>query len=48
VEDRNHTPQKNILTLYSMGNEENRYPVPYPNKTVINITKEPSDAHKKS
>jgi hypothetical protein len=30
-----------------VGNEENGYPVPNPNKTMINVTKEPSDAHKK-
>jgi hypothetical protein len=30
----------------SEGNEENRYSVPEPNKTKINDTKEPSDAHK--
>jgi hypothetical protein len=29
-----------------MGNEENRYPVPDPNKTMINITNEPSNTHK--
>jgi hypothetical protein len=31
-----------------VGNEENGYPVPDPNKTMINVTNEPSDAHKKS
>jgi hypothetical protein len=30
-----------------VGNEENEYPVPDPNKTMINVTNEPSDAHKK-
>jgi hypothetical protein len=30
-----------------MGNEENGYPVPNPNKTMINVTKEPSDTNKK-
>jgi hypothetical protein len=29
-----------------VGNEENGYPVPDPNKTMINVTKEPSNAHK--
>jgi hypothetical protein len=29
----------------SVGNEENGYPVPDPNKTMINVTKEPSDTH---
>jgi hypothetical protein len=28
-----------------VGNEENVYPVPDPNKTMINVTKEFSDAH---
>jgi hypothetical protein len=27
-------------------NEENGHPVPDPNKTMINATKEPSDAHR--
>jgi hypothetical protein len=31
-----------------VGNEENGYPVPDPNKTLINITKEPSDTHRKT
>jgi hypothetical protein len=30
----------------SEGNEENRHPVPDPNKTKLNDTKEPSDTHK--
>jgi hypothetical protein len=30
-----------------VGNEENGYPVPDPNKTMINVTKEPSDTQKK-
>jgi hypothetical protein len=25
------------------GNEENGYPVPEPNKTMINVTKEPTE-----
>jgi hypothetical protein len=29
-----------------VGNEENGYPVPNPNKTMINVTKEPRDTHK--
>jgi hypothetical protein len=29
-----------------VGNEENEYPVPDPNKTMIHVTEEPSDAHK--
>jgi hypothetical protein len=44
--DGNHSPQKNISTQDSNGNEENGYPVPDPNKTMINNSKEPSDAHK--
>jgi hypothetical protein len=30
-----------------VGNDEDGSPVPDPNKTKINVTKEPSDAHKK-
>jgi hypothetical protein len=37
-----HLKKKN-----SMGNEENGYRVPDPNKTMINVTKKPSDIHKK-
>jgi hypothetical protein len=44
--DRNHSSQKNLIQD-SEGNEENGYSVPDPNKTMINNTKEPSDAHKK-
>jgi hypothetical protein len=32
----------------SVGNEENGYPIPDLNKTMINITKEPSDTHIKT
>jgi hypothetical protein len=32
----------------SVGNEENGYPVPELNKTMINVTKEPSDTHIKT
>jgi hypothetical protein len=31
----------------SVGNEENGYPVPDLNKTMINVTKETSNTHKK-
>jgi hypothetical protein len=31
-----------------MGNEEKGYPVPDLNKTMINVTKEPSYTHKKT
>jgi phosphoglycerate-specific signal transduction histidine kinase len=41
-----HSPQKNNLIQGSDLNEENRSPVPDHNKTKINDTKEPSDAHK--
>jgi hypothetical protein len=44
--DGNHSSQKNSIHD-SVGNEENGYPVPDLNKTMINITKELSDAHKK-
>jgi hypothetical protein len=44
--DGNHFPQKNNLIQDSEENEENGYPVPDSNKTMINDTKEPSDAHK--
>jgi hypothetical protein len=46
--DRNHSPQKNKSIQDSVGNEENGYPVPDLNKIMINVTKEPSDTHKKS
>jgi hypothetical protein len=39
-------PQKNNLVQASEGNEENRYPDPNSNKTKINYTKEPNEAHK--
>jgi hypothetical protein len=44
----NHTPQKknNNSTEDSVGNEENEYLAPDPNKTMINVTKESSDSHK--
>jgi hypothetical protein len=43
----NHFPQKNNSIQDSVGNEENSYPVTDPNKTMINVTKKPSDTHKK-
>jgi hypothetical protein len=46
--DGNHGPQKNNSIQDSVGNEENGYPVPDLNKTMINVTKEPSDAHQKN
>jgi hypothetical protein len=45
----NYTPQKKkiiiIIMVELVGNRENGYPVSDPNKTIINVTKEPSDAH---
>jgi hypothetical protein len=45
--DGNHTPQQHNSIEDSVRNEENEYPVPDPKKTIINVTKEPSDAHRK-
>jgi hypothetical protein len=47
-EDGNYTPQKKNSIEDLVGNEKNSYPVPDPKKTMKNITKEPSDAHKKT
>jgi hypothetical protein len=44
----NHSPQKDNSIQDSMGNEEKGYPVPDLNKTMINVTKEPSYTHKKT
>jgi hypothetical protein len=44
--DGNHSPQKKFNTGFSR-NEENGYPVPDLNKTMINVTKETSNTHKK-
>jgi hypothetical protein len=38
---------KTNSTEDSVGNEENGYPFPDPKKTIINVTKELSDVHKK-
>jgi hypothetical protein len=35
----------NNLIQDSVVNEENGYPVPNPNKTMINVTKKPNDTH---
>jgi hypothetical protein len=43
--DGNHSPQKNNSIEDSVGNEENEYPVPDLNKTMVNVTKEPSNTH---
>jgi hypothetical protein len=39
-------PPKNNLIQGSEANEEKEYPVPDSNKTKINYTKEPNEAHK--
>jgi hypothetical protein len=44
----NNTPQKKNSIEDLVGNEENGYPVPDPNKTMTNVTNEPSDTHKTS
>jgi hypothetical protein len=44
--DGNHSLPKNNLIQDSEGNEENGYSNPDSNKTKINDTKEPNDAHK--
>jgi hypothetical protein len=38
--------KKNNSIQDSVGKEENGYPVPDLNTTMVNVTKEPSDAHK--
>jgi hypothetical protein len=43
----NCTLQKNNSIEDLVGNEENEYPVPDPNETMINITNEISGTHKK-
>jgi hypothetical protein len=43
--DGNHYLQKNNSIQDSVRNEENRYPVPDLNITMINITIEPNDTH---
>jgi hypothetical protein len=46
--DGYQTPQKKKNSIQdSVGNEENGYPVPDPNKTVKNVTKEPSEPTRK-
>jgi hypothetical protein len=42
----NHFPPNNKLVQEPEGNEENRYPDPDSNKTKINYSKEPNEAHK--
>jgi hypothetical protein len=45
--DGNYYPQKNNSIQDSVGNEENGNSVLDLNKTMINVTKESSDTHKK-
>jgi hypothetical protein len=43
----NPTPEKSNNSIEDlMGNKENEYTVPDPNRTMINITNELSDTHK--
>jgi hypothetical protein len=44
--DGNHSSPQNKLVQDSEGNEEDRYPDSDSNKTKINYTKEPKEAHK--
>jgi hypothetical protein len=44
--DGNHSPPKNKIVQDLEWNEENRYPDLDSNKTKINYTKEPKEAHK--
>jgi hypothetical protein len=45
--DENNTPQKNNSMEDLVGNAENRHPLSDPNKTMINVSTEPTDTHKK-
>jgi hypothetical protein len=44
--DGNHSPHKNKVAQNLEQNEEKWYPEPDSNKTKINYTKEPNEAHK--
>jgi hypothetical protein len=44
--DGNHSPQKYNSIQYTVGNEENAYPVPVPNKTMMNVTEYLNNAQK--
>jgi hypothetical protein len=48
--DRNNTPQKKKKNSIedTVGNEKNGYPFSDPKKTMTNVTREPSDANKKT
>jgi hypothetical protein len=44
----NPNPQKTSNSIEDLaGNEENEYPIPDPKRTMINITNELNDSHKK-
>jgi hypothetical protein len=43
--DGDHSPEKNNSIQDLVGNEENGYPVPDFNKTMINVTEGPSDTN---
>jgi hypothetical protein len=43
--DGKHSPPQTKLVLNAEGNEENEYPDTDSNKTMINYTKEPNEAH---
>jgi hypothetical protein len=45
IRKRNHSPKKKKSIQDSVGNEGNGYPISDLNKTMINVTKEPSDTH---
>jgi hypothetical protein len=44
--DGNHSPHQNKVVQDLVQNEENRYQEPDSNKTKINYTKDPNEAHK--
>jgi hypothetical protein len=44
--DGNHSLPQNKLVQDTERNEENRYPVPDPNQTIIDYPKEPNKPHK--
>jgi hypothetical protein len=46
-DENNYLQKKKNSIQDSWGNEENGHLAPYPNKTMINVTKECSDTHKK-
>jgi hypothetical protein len=46
--NNNNNNNNNNSVEDSVGNEENGYPVLDPNKTMINVTKEPSETPQKN